>query len=251
MGKKGKKSKAKAETPQVAAPQPEMDAVKAVADFKERQDGNEKLKPCKICARANDTCTECELGFSIRPSSYGCRFFINDEDRLLEIAKAQLELEQQKKTKIYFKMDAMGYLIDAASCVLEHIEEDVDRDYSSVKIKDAETILSHKESKKNMGYLYKGYKEMKFGLSDTRNAYNRYIQRYFDTLFTKEDGKYNAVEYDKHGYNVGYISAFVHLFLEKTLASKENAEKILNFMNGLEGLDILSEIDIKRLLVKV
>lgn len=229
----------------------DAEAIKHIEDFKSRQAGDEKLKPCKICARSNDTCTECELGFVIRPSSYGCRFFINDEDRLLEIAKEQIELEQQKKTKMYFKMDAMGYLIDAAACILEHIESDVDKDYESVKIKDAELNLSHKESKKNMGYLYKGYKGMKFGLADARNAYDGYIQRYFDTLFKGVDGKYNHAEYDKHGYNVGFISAFVHLFLEKTLASRENAEKILNFMNELEGLDILSEVDIKRLLVKI
>lgn len=249
MGKKKKNKKVKPAAEVIETP--DLDAIAAVEDFKTRQANDEKLRPCKLCARSNEPCTECQLGFSISPSSYGCKFFINDEDMLLEIAQKKLEEQRAIKTKLYFKMDVMGYLIDAAAAVLEHVSDDIDRDYKAIKFKTPEDDATYAESKKNRDYLRKGYQGMRFGLMDARNAYNGYVQKYFDSLFSQKDGKYNFVEYDKHGYNVGFISAFVHIFLEKTLFSKENAEKILNFMNELEGLDILNDIDLKRLLVKL
>ena len=83
-----------------------------------------------------------------------------------------------------------------------------------------------------------------------RNTYNRYVEYFFNTLFTEENGKYNWKESDQNLVNTGVINTFVRVLVDKTLENGENAEAIMDFMLSLKGSGIYDEKQIGKFMIR-
>lgn len=203
-----------------------------------------ELKPCKACVHSNDDCTWCfQCKNKIHPYQYGCRHHMTNEEAVRQLAEIECEKLRKDIAKTTLDMDIMGYTINAASIMLEKIDKELERSYNSIKDKTDDNIKNHAESKKNRDRLRKAYSQMKFSASDIRNTYNKYIEYFFATQFTDENGKYNGFESDKNLANSGVISKIIKLFVDRALDNEENANKIIDFMLSLQGSGIYNEHD--------
>lgn len=209
------------------------------------------MKPCKACIHANENCTWCfENKIRIHPSQYGCRKHITNEEAVRELAKAEHQKYCKELAKMTLDMDVMGYTINAASIILEKIDKDLERSYNSISEKTDDSIKKHNESKKNRDRLRKAYVQMKFNASDMRNTFDRYVEYFFTTQFTDENGKYNGVESDKNLANSGVVSKVIKIFVDRALDNPDNANKIIDFMLSLKGSGIYTEHDFDNVLIR-
>ena len=209
------------------------------------------MKPCKACIHANENCTWCfENKIRIHPSQYGCRKHITNEEAVRELAKAEHKKYCNELAKMTLDMDVMGYAINAASIILEKIDKDLERSYNSISEKTDDSIKKHKESKKNRDRLRKAYAQMKFNASDMRNTFDRYVEYFFTTQFTDEEGKYNGVESDKNLANSGVVSKVIKIFVDRALDNPDNANKIIDYMLSLKGSGIYTEHDFDNGLIR-
>ena len=203
-----------------------------------------ELKPCKQCVFANEDCTWCsENKIKIAPYQYGCRKFMTNEDAVRKLAEIEFKKYCEERTRTTLELDIMGYTINAASIMLEKIEQDIERSYASIKDPTDESLKNRANSKKNRDRLRKAYAQMKFNATDMRNTYDRYIEYFFTHQFTDENGKYNGVESDKNLANSGVITKFIKMFVDRCLDNQENAEKILAYISSLPGSGYLNEHD--------
>lgn len=158
----------------------------------------EDMKPCHSCVFANDTCTWCtENKINIHPRQYGCRKYMTNEDAVRKLAELEYQKYRKELAKLTLDMDVMGYAINAASIILEKIDQELERSYNAIKEKTEDSIKKHQESKRNRERLRKAYAQMRFNAQDMRNTYDRYVEYFFNHQFTDEMGKYNGVESDK------------------------------------------------------
>lgn len=210
-----------------------------------------QLKPCSVCIHSNKECDWCNLLKKpiISKKAYGCVNHKTNEEALEEIAKEQMAIHQEQLRRLLLTMDVMSYMINGASMVLEVVDKELEESYNSIRVKDDACVKNHVESKKNRDRLHKAYKKMKFSAQDMRNTFDTYIEYFFNTLFGEKDGSYNFKESDKSLVNSGTITAFVNLFVEKTLDNGDNASAIYDYMQGLKGCGILKD-EFNRYLIK-
>lgn len=203
-----------------------------------------ELKPCKQCVYANEDCTWCsENKIKIAPYQYGCRKFMTNEEAVRKLAEEEFEKYCKELAKTTLELDIMGYTINAASIMLEKIDQDIEKSYAAIKEPTDESLKNRAKSKQNRERLRKAYAEMKYRAQDIRNTYDRYIEYFFTHQFTDEKGKYNGVESDKNLSNSGVITKFIKMFVDRSLDNADNAQKILDFMSSLPGSGYLSEHD--------
>jgi hypothetical protein len=148
------------------------------------------------------------------------------------------------------ELDIMSYEIGAAQQTLEKLDAELCASYNAIKDKDKECIDNHNESKKNRDRLDKAFRQLKAHAQDMRNTYNRYVEYFFNTLFTEENGKYNWKESDKNLVNTGVINTFVRVLVDKTLENGENAEAIMNFMLSLKGSGIYNDKQLGKFMIR-
>lgn len=209
------------------------------------------LKPCKSCIHANADCSWCaENKIRIYPFQYGCRKHITNEEAVRKLAEIELEKQKKEVARLTFDMDIMGYAINAASIIMEKIDQELEMSYKSIKDKTDETIRNHQESKRNRDRLRKAYAQMKANATDMRNTYNRYIEYFFTHQFTDYDGKYDVVASDKNLANSGIVSKVIKLFVDRALDNEENANKIVDYMMSLKGSGIYEDKDFDKGLIQ-
>lgn len=209
------------------------------------------LKPCKSCIYSNEDCSWCfENKIRIYPFQYGCNKHITNEEAVRKLAEIELEKQKKEVAKLTLDMDIMGYAINAASIILEKIDNELERSYNSIKSKSDETIKNHQESKKNRDRLRKAYAQMKANATDMRNTYNRYIEYFFTHQFTDLDNKYDVVASDKNLANSGIVSKVIKLFVDRALENEDNANKIVDYMMSLKGSGIYEDRDFDKGLIQ-
>lgn len=210
-----------------------------------------RLKKCINCILISEDQKSCvDTGLPVAPYTYGCPKHITNEQALRKIAEQEMKSYQEQMTRLLLRLDIMSYLVNGASMVLEVIDRELDADYNALTKKDEETVSNHKESKRNRDRLRKAYKSMKFSLQDIRNTYERYVEYFFATLFTEDDGRYNVKESDKNLFNAGTVTAFVNLFVDCSLDNSENCNAIMDFMKKLKRSGIFAENEHERYLIK-
>lgn len=209
-----------------------------------------KERPCKACIFSSENCTWCiENKIPITPYMRGCRKYMTNEEAIRKIAEEEHKRHQRDLGRIMLKMDIMAYLINGASLVLEEVDSELESSYEALKNKDDDTIRNHAERKKNRGRLEKAYKSMKFDLQDIRNTFTRYVDYYFNVIFSDKDG-YDFKESDKNLVNSGVVASFVKVFVDRTLENGDNAEDIMKHMMSLKGSGILDERDFGRSMIR-
>ena len=202
------------------------------------------IRPCYACIFSNDQCTWCrEKQLNINPNMTGCKIFMTKEDAVRKIAEIEYEKFCKEVQQRCLDLDIMGYTINAASIMLEKLDQKLEASYAKLKNKNEDTVRNHNESKKNRERLRKAYLQMKAYATDMRNTYNKYVEYFFTHQFTDETGKYNCKEADKNLANAGTVSKVIKLFVDRALDNDENATKILNFMLSLQGSGIYDEND--------
>lgn len=211
----------------------------------------EMERPCRACVFSNGDCTWCsENKIQINRFMRGCRKFMTNEQAIRKVAEEEYKKHQRDLTRLMLKMDIMAYLINGASIELEKIDKELEDSYNAVRVKDDETIKNHGERKRNRDRLHKAYKAMKFSAQDMRNTFDTYVEHYFTTIFSEEDGSYNFKEADKNLVNSGVITSFVRLFVDRTLENGENADSIMKHMISLKGSGILNESDFGECMIR-
>lgn len=210
-----------------------------------------ELKPCKLCIHSNEACDWChENKMPIHPHQYGCRKHMTNEEALEKITREEFEKHSAQLRRMQLELDIMGYEIGAASQTLEKIDAELCQSYNAIKVKDEACIKNHKESKKNRDRLAKAYKELQFKAQDIRNIYDRYVEYFFNTLYTEEDGTYNWRENEKSLVNTGVINSFVRVLVDKTLDNAENANKIMQFMLSLKGCGVYEDEHVEKFMIR-
>jgi hypothetical protein len=211
----------------------------------------DEKKPCHACIFANESCTWCrENKIKIHPSMYGCRKHMTNEQQVRRLAEIEHEKHRRELAKLTLDFDIMGYAINAASIILEKIDNDIERHYDSIEHKTKDNVKSHDESKTNRDRLQKAYRQMKFHAMDMRNVYDRYIEYFFTYQFTDENGKYNPVESDKNLSNSGIVAKFVKLFIDRCLDNEKNGKLILDYILSLKGSGVYDEEDFDKVMIK-
>lgn len=118
----------------------------------------DEMKPCHSCVFANETCTWCtENKINIHPRQYGCRKYMTNEDAVRKLAELEYQKYRKELAKLTLDMDVMGYTINAASIILEKIDQELERSYNAIKEKTEDNIKTHQESKRNRDRLRKAY----------------------------------------------------------------------------------------------
>lgn len=210
-----------------------------------------ELKPCKLCIYSNEDCDWCsENKMPIHPHQYGCKKHMTNEEALVEITKEEFKKHSAQLRRLQLELDIMGYEIGAASQTLEKIDAELCQSYNAIKVKDEACIKNHNESKKNRDRLAKAYKELQFKAQDIRNIYDRYVEYFFNTLYTEENGTFNWRENEKSLVNTGVINTFIRVMVDKTLENGENAQKILEFMLSLKGSGIYNDEQVGKFMIR-
>ena len=224
---------------------------------KETKDAIEQTKevlamerPCRACVFSNESCDWCmENKIPINRYMRGCRKFMTNEEAVRKVAEAEQERQRVVMTKMYFEMDIMGYLANAASLILEKIDKRLD-----ASIEDPGTTSTERENRQKRSLrrkkLLKAYKEIKFKVQDIRSVFENYVEFYFNSIFEEKNGGYDFKESDKNLANSGVIAFINCLMIDKILDNGDNANKILEFLNSLEGANILDENDYGSFLIK-
>lgn len=221
------------------------------AVYEETKARAQELKPCVLCVHKNADCTYCfENKIQISPSSYGCRKHMTDEEQLRKNAEEEYAKQIAIQKRMLLELDIMSYEIGAAQQTLEKLDAELCASYNAIKNKDKECIDNHNESKKNRDRLAKAFVQLKAHAQDMRNTYNRYVEYFFNTLFTDENGKYNWKESDKNLVNTGVINTFVRVLVDKTLENGENAEAIMDFMLSLKGSGIYNDKQLGKFMIR-
>lgn len=207
-------------------------------------------KPCRFCIFSNDECTWCrENKIKLHKAMRGCRKFITKNDALKKLAQEKAEAFNKNTRKVLLKMNIMDYMINGSNLVLEKIDVHMDRSYKEIEDPTPQQQKSHQEAQKKRDKLHKAYKEMKFKIQDMRSVFNRYVQYYFDVMFTDENGRYDGSESDKNLCNTGIVTAATSMFIDRALENGDNADAIMQFMRSLTGSGILDEYDFKELII--
>lgn len=211
----------------------------------------EQERPCKACIFSNEPCTWCiENKIPITPFMRGCNKYMTNEQAVRKVAEAEAQRHQKSLQRMMLNMDVMAYMVNGASLVLEKVDKELEESYEAIEDKDSETIRNHAERKRNRERLYKAYKAMKFSIQDIRNTFNNYVEHYFDSIFTDEQGKYDFKESDKNLVNSGVVAEYVSAIVDRVLDNGENATSIMNHILSLPGANILDERDFGRLRIK-
>lgn len=209
------------------------------------------IRPCHSCIFANDKCTWCrEKKININPNKQGCETFMTNEDALRKIAELEYEKYQKDFKKNHLDLDTICYTINAASIMLEKLDQKLDKSYAEKKEITREMERNHNESKKNRDRLKKAFFSMKANIMDMRNTYNKYVEYFFTHQFTDEFGKYDWKEADKNLSNAGTITKVIKLFVDRALDNDENAVKMFEFMEALKGSGVYEEEDFNSGLIK-
>lgn len=211
-----------------------------------------RLKPCALCVYANESCTYCSENDIIiqSPKQYGCRKHTTKEELIRKVAKQEWDAYVAKTARRFLEMDIMGYMIAGASQTMEKLDAEMNAEYNSVKDRDPETELDHKQRRANRQRLLKSYSELKDLARKYRREYDKNVELYFSTLFTEEDGTYDYKESDKNLRNAGTINKFVRVFVDKALDNSENANAIMAFMESLPGSGIFEGQNSDKYLIK-
>lgn len=215
-----------------------------------------RLKPCKSCIFANESCTWCiELKKEIKPWNYGCYKHMTNQQALRKIAEEEYQKNVKEVTRRFFEMDIISYLIEAASQSLEKLDaEFVEEHEQAMKAADAkannnELEKKYQKKKSNRDKLAKGFSEMKYHAQNFRSSYEKYITHFFNTLFAEEEG-YNVKEYQKVSSNAGVINLIVHEYCDKSLDNADNANSILQHMMNLKGSGIYDDYHKGKFLIR-
>lgn len=218
------------------------------------EDTTQKLvteRLCRTCIFSNDTCDWCmENKIKLHKAQYGCNKHMTRQDAI----RRQTEIEYEKYTKelsrLALDMDVMGYAINAASIMLEKLDNELEASYNSLENPTNADEKSHKESKKNRERLRKAYSKMKFNAMDMRNTFNDYVEYFFTYNFTDQHGNFNEKESDKNLVNSGIIAKFIKVFVDRCLDNKENGELIINYMLSLKGSGIYGDRDFNKVMIR-
>lgn len=214
-----------------------------VAKTKAEIDADNKLHKCSLCVW-HDQCP--------KKNFYAphCKDYMTNEQALKVLAIEEQKKAKQELARLQMKMDVMSYLISGALMEMESIDEELEANYSRLKVKDAESEKKHNESKRNRKRLIDAYKRMKFSMKDIESNYHNYVEYYFSTIFGEDDGTYNIEEYDKNSVNSGVVRAFVNKFVDVSLENGENASAVFECMNNMQGSGLFTERDFGKCFIR-
>lgn len=221
---------------------------KAIQDTK---DALHVIRPCHSCIFANEKCSWCrEKKINIHPEKTGCETFMTNDDAIRKIAELEYEKYRKEFVKHQLDLDVICYAINAASIMLEKLDQKLTVNYEKRKGKTAESDRNHAESKRNRDRLRKAFLSMKANATDMRNTYNRYVEYFFTHQFTDEHGQYDFKEADKNLSNSGTITKVIKMFVDRAMDNDDNAIKIFEFMESLKGSGVYEAEDFNCGLIK-
>jgi Mg2+ and Co2+ transporter CorA len=217
--------------------------------LEEAKDAIRADKMCKACVFSDEVCRRCILhNKNINSAMYGCKDHLTNSQYLDRIAEEQLEMEKKQMAKRYLAMDLMTYFIQGSMLILEKMDREQKAIFDSIEYPTEDDKQRYTKKKDKREKLRKGYVAMKCAAQDLRNAYNKYVQYYLDTLYNDKDG-YDYKESDKSLVNAGYITAISAGILNKVMDSEENLNALMNFVFSLKGVDIMNKQECLRYIV--
>lgn len=217
-----------------------------VAKTKAEIDADNNLHKCSLCVW-NEECKKMGKNYFYAPN---CNDYLTNEQALRKLAEEERKKAQQELSRLQFKMDVMAYLISGALMEMEDIDEELEKNYERLKVKDSESERKHNESKRNRKRLIDAYKRMKYYMKEIESDYHNYVEHYFSTIFGEDDGTYNVEEYDKNSVNAGVVRAFVKKFCDVSLENGENATAVFGCMDKMQGSGLFTERDFGKCFIR-
>lgn len=212
-------------------------------------ESNARLRPCRLCWHwGRDKENFCSL-YQCEKKEYNYgngKCFLTHEEAVLQLIREEKERSQKRKSRLWWKMDMMENLVNGAALIREDIWQMIEEDFKRLEVKMPGDDETYAKSKRNMERLDKAYKQMKAYLHDFKNEFERYVEYWHKFMFTDEQGNWDVTELDKYWANGGLTVAYLVAMYDRTHLNPENARKIMEFIQSLEGSDVLEESDLNR-----
>lgn len=209
------------------------------------------LRPCRMCYHFDPASNYCKMFKQPKAAyNYGAKCFMTNEQALRALLLQEKARSMKQRQKFNEKLDVMSIMIGGADMIREDVMQMLEKEYRRLQIKAKTDDSTYLKSKKNLQRLQKCYARMKVSMQDFESNYREFIGYWDAQMFADENGVYNA-EYDKQTHNIGFCTYLFFCIYEKMFQSAENAEKIVEVLNGMTGKDIWDEGDLKRYLIKI
>lgn len=217
-----------------------------------------KMRRCNMCSHYQpiDARTgRCEILGTILPVytySGMCKTFETNEEKLLREAKeriAELALEERKLNHL---LTMSLNFIESSLLTLEDFEARIEKEFKKAEAQGTGDRRARANDRQWIGNLRKAMKNMKTHLEGVRKQYTHYVEPHLNKIFTdKETLEYDCVEYDNHLSDAYELTRLGLMYFEKAFNSQENAEKVFNLLNGMQGYGVLTDKDLQRYIIKV
>lgn len=205
------------------------------------------LRPCQICVRY-DTCS------AVRDKKvrYGAACFVTSEQALRALMLKEKKRALSQRAKLNEKLDVMNIMVSGADMIRQDILDMLESEYKRIQIKAKTDDATYQRSKKNLARLAKCYGQMKVSMQDFESAFRTFIDYWNAQMFEGENGVYGS-EYDKHSYNVGFMTYVFFALYGTMYMCEENVQAFIDFVNNVpkKREDILEESDLKRYLIRI
>ena len=225
-------------------------------------------RKCCQCANRNPSCTRCkELGIPISRYMYAghCRFYITDEEKLVEDAKREMAIKDRYNKK-QDRLLTMSFTSAEMSIVyLEDFEARIDAEFKravtrlEAKLKKGEKLnefdeaylkdkkKEHKRVKDYIESTINALKKMDFHLKEARKHFTHYVEPKLNKAFFNEDHTaFNDKDYDNHAQDVFEMCEVNLKYFDATYMNEENGKSVINHIDSLQADRVMSADDYKR-----
>lgn len=114
-----------------------------------------------------------------------------------------------------------------------------------------ETLSLIKDAEKNWRQeRKKAFKEIRACAEKMRSLYERYIQPDIVGSMKDEQGKFDVTKYDDNQMDSHELVRLMYWHWEKCFQSQENADKVFEFYQTLEGAGIWNKEEIERIKIE-
>lgn len=210
---------------------------------------NPQLRRCSHCFYGED-CTRCKkLNIPISKYQYAgfCKFFITNEEKLVEEAKEAMALTAKNERKLNHILTMMLNGVEAAMLFMEDFEQRIEAEYKRAEARGTGDPKVRKGDRQWIANLTRAYKAIKKDLEGARRQYTHFFEPMLNKVFFDKESKvYDAQSYDDHMSDANELARVMMKYFDKAYLSFDNADAIEKYIDSLEGVGVMVDEDYKR-----
>ena len=210
---------------------------------------NPLLRRCSHCYYGSD-CARCQkLNIPISKYQYAglCKFFLTDEERMMQEAREAIARTEREERKLNHILTMMLNGVEAAMLFMEDFEQRIESEYKRAEARGTGDPKVRKSDRQWVANLTRAYKAIKKDLEGARRQYTHFFEPMLNKVFfDKESKAYDAQSYDDHMSDANELARVMMKYFDKAYLSFDNADAIEKYIDSLEGVGVMEEVDYKR-----